>query len=50
MALHASAIDIFEKLLMSKGALDIFESLSIRRGASTWFQTLWSYSVEAIDY
>ncbi len=31
-------------------ALNIFEKLLMRIGASTWFETNWSYNVEAIDY
>jgi hypothetical protein len=31
-------------------ALGIFGKLSMSRGALTWFETVWSSSVEAIDY
>ncbi len=31
-------------------ALGIFKKLSISRGAPTWFETLWIYGVETIDY
>jgi hypothetical protein len=31
-------------------ALDMFGKLSMSRGASIWFETVWSYNVEAIDY
>ncbi len=31
-------------------ALNIFEKLLMSTGASTWFETNWSYNVEAIDY
>jgi hypothetical protein len=30
--------------------LGIFGKLSINKGAPTWFGTVWSYGVEAIDY
>jgi hypothetical protein len=30
--------------------LHIFLKLSMSRGAPTWFETVWSYSVEVIDY
>jgi hypothetical protein len=30
--------------------LGIFGKLLMSRGAPTWFQTVWSYGVEAIDY
>ncbi len=30
--------------------LGIFGKLSMSRGAPTWFETVWSYGVEAIDY
>jgi hypothetical protein len=38
MALHAALLIFFEKLSMSS------------MGASTWFETLWSSSVEVMDY
>jgi hypothetical protein len=31
-------------------ALGIFGKLSMSRGALTWFETVWSYGVESIDY
>jgi hypothetical protein len=31
-------------------ALGIFGKLWMSRGALTWFENVWSYSVEAIDY
>jgi hypothetical protein len=31
-------------------ALGVFRKLSMSKGALTWFETVWSYSVEAIDY
>jgi hypothetical protein len=31
-------------------ALGIFRKLSMSKGDLTWFETVWSYSVEAIDY
>jgi hypothetical protein len=31
-------------------ALGIFGKLLMNRGAPTWFETVWSYGVEAIDY
>jgi hypothetical protein len=27
-----------------------FENISMNKGASTWFEIIWSYDVEAIDY
>jgi hypothetical protein len=30
--------------------LGIFGILLMSRGAPTWFETVWSYGVEAIDY
>jgi hypothetical protein len=30
--------------------LRIFRKILMSRGAPTWFETVWSYSVEAIDY
>lgn len=38
MALHAALLIFFEKLSMSS------------MGACTWFETLWSSSVEVMDY
>ncbi len=37
MVLHVTPLGMFGKLLMNRGAL-------------TWFETIWSYNVEAIDY
>jgi hypothetical protein len=31
-------------------ALGLFGKLLMNRGAPTWFETIWSYDVEAIDY
>jgi hypothetical protein len=31
-------------------ALGIFGKLSVSKGATTWFETVWSYYVETIDY
>ncbi len=31
-------------------ALGIFGKLSMSRGASTWFETVWNYNVETINY
>jgi hypothetical protein len=30
--------------------LDISEKLLMSKGAPSWFETVWSYGVEAIDY
>jgi len=44
MALHLPNHNI------SWHTIGIFGKLSMRRGAPTWFKTILSYNVEAIDY
>ncbi len=41
---------ISQTTTLSCHALGIFGKLLTRRGALTWFETIWSYGVEAIDY
>jgi hypothetical protein len=37
-------------MAISCRTLGIFGKLSMSRGALTWFETVWSYGVEAIEY
>ncbi len=46
MALHAN----IPNHSASWHALGIFKKLTMSRGAVTWFETVWSYGVKAIDY
>jgi len=43
--------EIFQAMGVSCRTLGIFRKLSMSsRGALTWFETVWSYGVEAIEY
>jgi hypothetical protein len=43
-------VEILQNHSASCHAIGSFGKLSMSRGAPTWFEAVWSYGVEAIDY